>query len=231
MQEKLKVTGLISMDAKTTSRRMAGCDSERDGRAEKEMEFLMIKRIFKEFGRQRPNELGAALLAIPLGELVRGLVQLFTAGELRFVPRRRRARNLCTPFYRYHKANAHVADWFLNAARSLRDEQDREHYGIGALTERIRWDIKRGILKSEDGFRISNSVRACYVRLLLMRDPTFCGFFALKPSRVDASLVIDGRSWSDFADEHKAELWPERIGNKKPAASVRPLPEERHGSQ
>jgi hypothetical protein len=183
----------------------------------------MLKRVFREFGRQRPNELSQALLAIPLGELVRGLVHLFTAGELRFVGRRRRARSLCPRFYEYHKANPQVAGWFLQAAQSLKDKQHRKRYGIGALTEQIRWDVKEGIIKTE-GFRISNDIRACYARLILMRDPSLCGLFTIKPSVVDDTLVIDGCSWSEFASAHRGELWPEQ---KKPSASVPLLPQDR----
>jgi hypothetical protein len=195
------------------------------------MGLLMIKRIFRQFGRKRPNELIAALLAIPFAELVRCIVELFATGELRFKTQTRGARTMCGRFYEYHKANPHVAGWFLQAAQTLKQKEHRKRYGIGALTEQIRWNVREGIIKTE-GFRISNDIRACYARLVLMREPSLCGFFAIKPSVVDGSLVIDGCSWLDFADAHKNELWPEQTGNqKKPAASVRPLSEERHGSQ
>jgi hypothetical protein len=195
---------------------------------------FVLKKILKMYGRHRPDELIAALLAAPTAELVGGLVKLFTAGELRFTTKRRiqTGRNLCSRFYRYHEENPHVADWFLNAARSLQQEEHRTRYGIGALTERIRWDIRTGVIKTE-GFKISNDVRACYARLVLMRDPSLCGIFEIKPSIGDDLLVVDGRSWSAFAKEHHSQLWPERKTEQRRPQMFAGLVESkvgRHGS-
>lgn len=175
-----------------------------------------LKRVLRKHRRQ-PDELLTALLAMMPGELVRGVVELFSAGELRLHLRKRK-RPLCPRFYRYDKANAHVAGWFLNAAQALKQEQHRERYGIGALLEKIRWDVRVGIIKT-DSFRISNDFQACYVRQVLMRDPSLCGLFELKSSDADA-LVVDGLSWSEFAKEHEAELWPGRTTKKKAAQSI-----------
>jgi hypothetical protein len=174
----------------------------------------MLKRMFRESGRNRPNELTTALLTIPLADLVRELVALFVSGELRFFPRRRTRRpSICTKFYRYHRNNPRVADWFLNAARALRD-RDRQRYGIAALTEEVRWG-NRPAVKPTDDFKISNDLRACYARLVLMRDPSLCGFLTLRPSTADA-LVIEGQSWASFAAQHAAELSAGAVAQKKP---------------
>jgi hypothetical protein len=181
----------------------------------------LLKRLFRECGRTRPAELSTALLALPAAALAGGLIALFVSGELRFFPKkRRRLTAICSKFYRYHKENPLVAEWFLKAARSLKAEQQRSRYAIKALAERIRWNVQMGIIKTE-GFRISNDVVACYGRLVLMQDPSLCGLFTLRPSRADA-LVIDGQSWADFAVVHHAELWPARE-IKKPVASVRAI--------
>lgn len=186
-----------------------------------------IKSVLRKFRRQ-PNELLFALSSTPQGELLSAFVELFTAGELRLHSRKRK-RSLCLRFYRYHKKNQHVADWFLRAAQSLKREQHREHYGIGALLEKIRFDVRLGIIKT-DGFRICNDFQPCYVRLVLMRDPSLCGLFDLKRSSNADSLVVDGRAWSDFAKEHEAELWPERTAPKKNSQSVPLFADERSGS-
>lgn len=180
----------------------------------------MVKKLFREHGRHRPSELAASLASLAPGELVRGVVELFVTGELRLHSRRKK-RPLCPRFYRYDKANPPVAGWFLSAAQALKREQHRQRYGIGALLEKIRWDVSIGVIKT-DGFKICNDFQACYVRQLLMRDPSLCGLFELKPSAADA-LVVDGRIWSDFAKQHEAELWPERFA-KKPSQSVKPEP-------
>lgn len=177
----------------------------------------MLKKLLREHGRRRPSELAVALNALSLGELVRGVVELFAAGELRLHSRKRKP-SLCPRFYRYDKANSSVAGWFLQAAQDLKAEQHRARYGIGALLEKIRWDVRVGIIKT-DGFRICNDFQACYARLVLMRDPSLCGLFTIKPSDADA-LVVDGRSWSEFAREHEAELWPERTAKKKACQRV-----------
>ena len=176
----------------------------------------MLKQLFKTYGRHRADDLSRALMALPHPDLVFAIVEPFVSGELCFVTKRRRTgrRNLCSKFYEYHKANPQVADWFLRAAQSMQKKEDRKRYGIGALTEQIRWDIRIGVIKTE-GFRISNDIRACYARLIIMRDPSLCGLFSLKPSAAD-SLAVDGHSWSEFAKAHHAELWPER----KPVASA-----------
>lgn len=172
--------------------------------------------------RRNPDELLTALAArVASGELVRGIVQLFTAGELRLHSRKRK-RSLCPRFYRYDKANPHVSEWFLFAAQTLKRDDRRERYGIGALLEKIRWDVRVGIIKT-DSFRISNDFQACYVRQVLMRDPRLCGLFDLKPSNADA-LVVDGRTWTDFAREHESELWPGRAAKKNAAAGQSEMP-------
>jgi len=169
----------------------------------------MLKQILKTYGRYRPDELTAALHTLPPADLVGGVVTLYAAGELRPTTKaaRRKAQTLCNNFYRYHEKNPRVAKWFLDAARLK--QQRGERYGIGALTEDIRWDIEKGTIKTE-GFKISNDVRACYARLVLMRDPSLCGLFALKPSGADDLLVVNGCPWSEFAKTHHAELWPKR---------------------
>lgn len=88
-----------------------------------------------------------------------------------------------------------------------RDFRCRERYGIGALLEKIRWDAQLGIIKTDE-FRISNDFQSCYVRYVLMRDPTLCGVFKLSKTSDADPLVVDGGAWTDFAKEHEAELWP-----------------------
>ena len=175
------------------------------------MDFL--KRTLRRF-RCQPNELATALSAMRPGELVRGLVDLSTAGELRLHPRKRtRRRTLIQRFYRYDRANQWVGEWFLCTARVKRND-GCTHYAIGILLERLRHDVAHGVIKT-DGFRIANEYQSCYVRQILMRDPTLCGMFELQRTSNADALVVDGRSWTDFAKEHEAELWPEQAAKKK----------------
>jgi hypothetical protein len=175
----------------------------------------MLKKLFKQFSR-RPDELKEALRAFSHSDLVGGIADLFSSGELRLGKRKRKS-NLCSRFYRYHKANPKVADWFLEAARKMKNEEHRERYAAHALMQKIRWNVKMGVIKT-DGFKISNDLNAPYARLVLMRDPSLCGLFALKASAAD-NLIVDGHSWSDFAKEHHAELWPEKTAQLRTETS------------
>jgi len=185
----------------------------------------MLRKIFKTYGRHRPAELISALLTIPIAELVEGLVNLFTAGEIRFATKKRvrTGGELCSMFYGHLDANAPLADHLLKAAQSKQKEQHRTHYSIAALVEQVRCsDVNVGVIRSVGDFAIPNELRALYARLVVMRDPTLCGLFMIKPSVVDELLVVDGRLWSDFAQEYHEKLWPMRKATslRKPPARV-----------
>jgi len=175
---------------------------------------MKLKQVLRE-NRRQPDALLAALWAMTHGELLGGLVELFTAGELRLHPRKRKRRtpkSLCAKGYAYDRANAWVSDWFLRAAQRKRDE-GRRHYSIGNLLEKLRHDVAHGVVKVDD-FRISNDLQSYYVRQVLMRDPSLCGLFDLRRESNADSLVVAGRAWSDFAKEHESELWPEQAAKK-----------------
>jgi hypothetical protein len=148
------------------------------------------------------------------GELGRELVELLAVGELRLhSPKRRKARNLCDKGYAYDRANPWVRDWFLRAAQEKRDE-GHTRYSIGNLLEKLRHDVAHGIVQVDE-FRIANDLQSYYVRQVLMRDPSLCSLFEVKRTSNADTLVVDGRSWENFAKEHKGELWPERGPKKK----------------
>ncbi len=152
------------------------------------------------------------------GELSSELARMFLARELRLVALK---SDICAKFYAYHAANPDVADLFLTAARTLRD-RNRQRYGISALTEEVRWGNKAEIQRT-DAFKISNDHRACYARLVLMRDESLCGFLSLRPSAADA-LVIDGVSWASFAIKHAAELSAGHITKRVIVKAIRKGP-------
>jgi hypothetical protein len=170
-----------------------------------------LERILRKYRRQ-PNELRIALLAITPGELVRGLVELVSAGELRLHARKKR-KNLCGQYYKLDGTNSWIKFWFLEAAREKRDE-GHTHYSIGNLLEKLRHDVSKGIVKVDE-FRIGNDMQSVYVRVILMLDPSLCGFFELHKHTDADALVVNGRTWTDFAREHEAELWPEQTARKQ----------------
>lgn len=96
--------------------------------------------------------------------------------------------DLIQKFRQYHKDNPHV----YVQLRSLSFQAMNRGfacYGIGALAEVIRWN--RGPTKSDD-FKLSNSHRACYSRMLMQYEPSLRGFFRLKPSIADAYFKWEG---------------------------------------
>jgi hypothetical protein len=176
-----------------------------------------LKQIIRKY-RTQPDALPSALSAITPSELMRGIVELVTARELRLHSCNRKLP-LCLRFYRYDEENSHVGEWLLSAAQKLKEEQHRERYGMGALLEKMRWDVSFGITETESR-RISNDFQPCYVRQVLMRDPSLCGLFKVSRTSSADALIVDGRSWADFAKEHEAELWPEPAPKKKPAKTT-----------
>jgi len=185
------------------------------------MKKTELKQVLRKYRRQ-PNEMLTALSSTPQGELLSAFVDLYTAGELRLHSRKRaRRKNLCAKGYAYDRANPWVKDWFLSAAREKRDE-GRTHYSIGNLLEKLRHDVAHGIVRVDD-FRISNDLQSYYVRQVLMRDASLCGLFDLRRTSDADALVVDGRTWTDFAKDHEAELWPERTARKKDSHRVTPL--------
>lgn len=177
---------------------------------------MTLKQVVRKY-RWQPDELMAALAALPVGELVSGIVRLIVAGELRLHPhKRRKPKNLCARGYAYDRANPWVPDWFLNAAREKRDE-GRTHYSIGNLLEKLSHDVAHGVVKVDE-FRISNDLQSYYVRQVLMRDPSLCSLFELKRTSDADALVVNGRTWTDFAKEHEAELWPKKDESEESAS-------------
>lgn len=176
-----------------------------------------LKLVLRKYRRQ-PNQLLTALSALSLPELVDGLVELVSVGELHLHLRKRR-KNLCGQYYKFDDANPWIKFWFLQAAQARRDE-GHTHYSIGILLEKLRHDVSKGVVKVDE-FRIGNDMQSVYVRVILMLDPSLCGFFELHKHTDADTLVVNGCTWADFAKEHKAELWPEQMTKKKSAKAAR----------
>ena len=82
-------------------------------------------------------------------------------------------------FAAFHAANPHVADALeVLAGRWL---ANHDHVGIGALYEALRWES--GIRTTGDEYRLNNSYRAFYARLLIERRPEWADAFRLREQR------------------------------------------------
>lgn len=71
-------------------------------------------------------------------------------------------------FIEYHENNPHVFQLFLKYAREL-SKANRRHYGVVAISERIRWHLN--VETTGDEFKINNNYRSCYARLLVSKYP------------------------------------------------------------
>lgn len=75
-------------------------------------------------------------------------------------------------FLDYHRLHPEVYELFKHFAYEARKRWD--HFGAGALTERLRWEVD---VQTHGQFKINNNFRSCFVRLLEFECPEFRGFF------------------------------------------------------
>jgi hypothetical protein len=86
-------------------------------------------------------------------------------------------------FADYHAANPHVYAAMRRFALEAK-HAGRKHLGIGAVTERVRWETM--VEGRGDSFKVNNNWRAFYARLLMEQEPELRGFFEVRRSKADA---------------------------------------------
>jgi hypothetical protein len=98
-----------------------------------------------------------------------------------------------TNFFEYHNQNPHVYAEYLRFAKELH-AAGVQRKSISMITERIRWNTAT---RGEGDFKINNTLRAGYSRLLIWKNTDFQyhGCFRLKKSSIDGVLGID---FNDF---------------------------------
>lgn len=77
-------------------------------------------------------------------------------------------------FRRFHAANPHVYD-LLEKFAFKAIAAGREHYGVKALFEIIRWHTS--IHTTDNAFKLSNTHAPYYARLFHKNNPKHAGFF------------------------------------------------------
>lgn len=93
--------------------------------------------------------------------------------------------NLDDKFWRFHRDNPHIYDLILKHVREVK-AAGFKHYGIGSIYERIRWHIN--VETKDTQFKLSNSYRSRYARLVERNEPHLKGFFRSKPLHTYSSL-------------------------------------------
>ena len=80
-------------------------------------------------------------------------------------------------FWDFHRANPTVFA-MLRMYALIAKERKRGQYSISVITEIIRWHVD--IETSGSEFKLCNSYRAYYARLLMFEEPELEGFFNVK---------------------------------------------------
>lgn len=86
-------------------------------------------------------------------------------------------------FEAFHRANPHVYQTLVRLAREWVNTTGRRKLGIGMLFERSRWDL--AIQTNSEDFRLNNSHRSFYSRLIQAQEPDLRDLFELRSSQAD----------------------------------------------
>ncbi|OBK92620.1 hypothetical protein A5646_03325 [Mycobacterium sp. 1245499.0] len=95
-------------------------------------------------------------------------------------------------FEAFHRDNPQVYTTLLRLAREWVAQTNGRKLGISALFERARWDL--ALATSDPEFKLNNSYRAFYARLLMHENPDLRGLFDLRVSAADEWLQTLGRT-------------------------------------
>ena len=115
----------------------------------------------------------------------------------------------CKEFLAFHSRNPHVLADMIKQARAER-AAGRSVYAVEAHVSSVRWNFDLDTERADGTVKINADWAAWYSRLIQMDCPDLIGFFRLKTALADG-LVVDGRSWRDFAKEHADELHYDRF--------------------
>lgn len=83
-------------------------------------------------------------------------------------------RSLVQAFWRFHQANPHVYELLVTYAHEAK-HAGRSHLGIALLFERVRWYTS--VETTGGDFKVNNSYRSLYARLIMHREPALRGLF------------------------------------------------------
>ena len=94
-------------------------------------------------------------------------------------------------FERFHARNPHVYELLEGMAAQVW-RSGRRRIGIATLVESLRWQYWLTTEDCSRDFKIDNSLRAPYARLIMERNPDWKGLFALRESGFDDYPVAPG---------------------------------------
>lgn len=95
-------------------------------------------------------------------------------------------RDWARSFERFHAANPGVYMALVRLARQAR-QAGHDRLGIAMLWEILRWEVLLGETKLGDGYKLNNSHRAFYSRLIMEQEADLAGMFATRKQRAVSS--------------------------------------------
>jgi hypothetical protein len=93
---------------------------------------------------------------------------------------------LAERFARFHADSPQVYDTLCTLARQWVTVTGRRRLGIATLYERARWEL--AISTSDPDFKLNNSYRAYYARLIMVQETDLRGLFEIRKSEADESI-------------------------------------------
>jgi hypothetical protein len=87
-------------------------------------------------------------------------------------------------FEEFHRQNSHVYRTLVRLAREWVNTTGNRKLGISALYERARWQL--AIETSDADYRLNNSYRAYFARLIERQEPDLADLFETRASAADA---------------------------------------------
>ena len=77
-------------------------------------------------------------------------------------------------FNAFHNKNPHVYKSLVDMAKEYRLQRRSSRVGIATLWEALRWSY---LITTDDAFKLNNSYRALYARLIMANEPELSGLF------------------------------------------------------
>ena len=75
----------------------------------------------------------------------------------------------------FHNRNPHVYKSLVDMAKEYRRQRRSSRVGIATLWEALRWSYL--ITTTDDAFKLNNSYRALYARIIMANEPELRGLF------------------------------------------------------
>lgn len=81
-------------------------------------------------------------------------------------------------FLKFHEENPHVYQQLARLARQWKAAGHRK-IGIATLFEVLRWETGL-VTRDDEGYKLNNSYRSRYARMLMMNEPDLVDFFEIR---------------------------------------------------